>query len=538
MALTILDRRTVIDDAEVDTEWTGDGANFDVQSIDVAEDTNAIQDAYNPGDGGDYYTYPAGSIDLSDTLVYVYSFNNALQNVWDNAIPPQALLLGDGTDRIGFHMAGANKRVFNHLDGPTTWQCLVLDGSQASAMDTAGLTYAHSGSFVNLDLTQIVDVGCYFQTLSKAIGGGYNVSVDIMRYGNDGIYIVDGTPGDEGTFRELAAADRSTADQEAHGIFREFTPVSFGCQGPLTFGEPNGGHDAYFEDSGAVVVFEDRNISDDKYYFAVKGDSTAVNWFGLSNATITTAGPKVRVEFGEKLNNLSLSTVSFTDLGNEITFPYDAAHPIDACVFSGCGQVTIGSSEFRNCTFSETAADSTSSEAAVWWQFDHADFQSCTVSDNYYGIVMDSTSDETTTFTEITFSGNTYDVLWLGEGTLTINVVDGDAPTYLALNGGTVVIIAAIDWYFEIQNSAGTIVTNAEFRIYDSNDNELYGVETSDGTEKYTFNGTISGTDARIVCLSLDYLYFTQTLTHPSSSNSAAAPIVISLGTDRVYENL
>jgi hypothetical protein len=368
MAVTITDRRTTVDDAEAVTNWTNVG--YGTQSTDVAEQTNAVADGINIGNQSMYYTQPTGSVNLGTspgTLVYVYSFNNAIQNVWNNTIPPQALLLGDGTNRIGFHMAGSDKRVFNHLEGPTTWQCLVLDTSQASTMNTNSLTYADAGSFASLNLGAVTQWGCYFETLSKALGGGYNVSTDIIRYGNDGIRITAGGVGTEGTCLELAAADRSTADGAAHGIFRELATVAFGCQGPLTFGDSGTATDSRFIDSGVTIVFEDRNIGNDKYYLNVEGNSGATNVFELSNATITTAGPFVTMDMsGGNIDTLTFDAVSFVALGNGITFSTlaDASgHSVTACTFDGCGIVYPGDVTFDGCTFSN-AADA---NGAVEW---------------------------------------------------------------------------------------------------------------------------------------------------------------------------
>ena len=499
MALIIIDRRTIIDEADTQTGWTG---TTGTTTSDFAEGAAAVTQAYNPGSGSTYFTLGA-SINLSDTLIYVYSFNNALQVDWDTAEPPNALFLGDGVDEVAFHMAGGNKDVFKHSEGPTSWQCLVLDGAEASNQDAAGLTYEVAGTFANLDLTQITQVGAYHDTLSKALGGGYNAAVDILRYGNDGIYIVGGTSGDKGSFSEIAAADRSTADKAAHGLFRAYTTIAFGCQGPLTFGRPFGGNDAYFEDSGVVVVFEDRNIGDDKYYLEVRADSTANNWFGLSNSTITTAGPKVRIEFGEDLDDLTLSAVSFVDLGNTITFPTDAPHSVDGCTFTGCGQVTIGSGEFRNCTFSNTTADSTSEEAAAWLQFDYEDIESCTFSDNYYAIVMgiDSTSDEAITFTNLTFSNNVYDVLWLGTGTLTITVVGGTIPTYFAPNGGTVLLPSSVTLTMTVKDEAGAVIVGAFAYIDDDNETPFIMNTTTNGSGIATVahtGGAVGGSTWRV----------------------------------------
>ena len=356
MAVVITDRRTIIDEAESVTNWTG--AGFGVVSADVAEATNAVAASIGISDQSMYYTYPTGSINLSDTLVYVYSFNNALQNSWDNTIPPNGLVVGDGTNRIGFHMAGSDKRVFNHLDGPTNWQCLVLDGSQASAMDTAGHTYADAGSFASLDLTTITQVGAYHQTLSKALGGGYHIACDILRYGNDGIYVTGGGVGTEGKFSELALADSSTADQAGHGIFRAYTSIAFGCQGPITFGRGGSATNAYFYDSGVVVIYEDRNIGDDKYYFNVEGNASATNEFSLSNSTLTTAGPYVNMTVSGSMDVFELDAVSFTDLGNSLNF-LCASGTITNCNFTGCGQIDPGTLTFNNNIVSNTTASGT-----------------------------------------------------------------------------------------------------------------------------------------------------------------------------------
>ena len=105
--------------------------------------------------------------------------------------------------------------------------------------------------------------------------------------------------------------------QTAHGIFRAYTTIAFGVQGPLTFGYGLGGGgatDSYFEDSGVVVVFEDRNISNDKYFFKFEGHSTTVSSFILSDSTISTAVQAVRVSAGPDIDVLDLSGVSFVGL--------------------------------------------------------------------------------------------------------------------------------------------------------------------------------------------------------------------------------
>jgi len=349
VAVTIVDRRTIYTEADSTTGWTP--GTFGTVT-DYAEAGFAVGESFAITNGEVYFT--GSAVDLSNTLVYVYAFNNALLTPWDSSPPPIALVLGDGTDLIGFDMAGSDRRVFNHLDGPTAWQCLLLDGDQADEMDSAGNTYVASGSFAGLDLTNIVDMGCAFDTQSKALGGGFNVAVDIIRYGNDGIRLTAGTTGDRGTFTEIAVADRDTSNQTAHGIFRAYTTIAFGCQGPLTFGDDGVATTSYFEDSGAVVVFEDRNVSDGKYYFDVVGHASATNVFVLTGSTIATAGPSVSMDFsGGDIDTLTFDGCVFSALRGAILFSANAdasGHIVDDCTFDGVGKITAGSVDINRAS--------------------------------------------------------------------------------------------------------------------------------------------------------------------------------------------
>jgi hypothetical protein len=367
MAVTITDRRTTVNDAQSTTNWSGVGYGTTTVS---AEDTLAVAESLAITSGAMYFTQPSGTVSLGTspgTLVYVWSFNNALQDAWDASPPPNALLLGDGTDRIAFDMAGADKRVFNHLTGPTgldcnSWQCLVLDTGQASTMNSAGNTYVVAGSFAALDFGNITQWGVHHDTNSKALGGGYNVACDIIRYGNDGIRITGGGSGTQGTFLEIATADRSRSADAAHGILRELGTSLYGCQGPLTFGDSGGTDTNYFRDSGIVLSYEDRNISDGKYYLNVEGNSTGTNSFVLLGSTISTGGPSVSLDAsGGNLNTLTITNCVFVNLANTITFSSAAdasGHSVTGSTFDGCDTVDAGNvADFTGNSILNSVAD-------------------------------------------------------------------------------------------------------------------------------------------------------------------------------------
>lgn len=531
MAVTITDRRTIINEAESVTDWTG--AGFGVVSADVAEATNAVAASIGIGDQPIYHTEPTGSgIVASGTLVYVYSFNNALQNSWDNTIPPNGLLIGDGTNRIAFHMAGADKRVFNHLDGPTNWQCLVLDGDKVGEMDDAGNTYVDAGSVAALDLTNITQVGAYHQTLSKALGGGYHIACDILRYGNDGIYITGGGVGTEGKFSEIAVADSSTADQAGHGILRAYTTVAFGVQGPLTFGNVTASGNAYFNDSGIVVVYEARNVADDKYYFNVEGRADSTNSFELSSSTITTAEPAVAVSVSGSMDVFDLDTVSFIDLKNPITFAC-ASGTVTNCVFATCGQIDPGTLTFTGNAISSTTA---SGNGALLLDSDGSDnWANLTINFYEQGHGIYITASGTYTFDNIQMVGygatGTSDAAIYNNsgGVVTINATNGSSGlTYLNGAGASTSIVSSVTI------TLTGLVSSSEIRVYDEGtQTELDGIENSGTSFGFTLNNAVYPY-VDIVVHHLGYEYF-RINSYEVPALSASLPIAQRV--DRWYSN-
>jgi hypothetical protein len=521
MAVTVTERRTEVNNAEATTDWTGAGYGTTTVS---AEHTNAVAASLATTSGQIYYVQPTGSVNLGTspgTLVYVWSFNNALQDAWDASPPPNALLLGDGTNRIGFDMAGADKRVFNHLEGPTgldcnSWQCLVLDTGQASAMNTAGNTYVVAGSFASLNFGAITEWGASFDTNSKALGGGYNVAVDIIRYGNDGIRVTGGGSSTQGTFLEIATEDRSRGDNKAHGILRELGTGLFGCQGPMTFGDAGGTDTNYFEDENVVLSFEDRNISDGKYYLNIEGNSTGTNSFVLSNSTISTGGPTVKFDMdGGNVNTITFSSVVFLGLGGVVLLSSAAdasGHTINNCTFEGSGKITVGAVDFQNNVVSNSVATDNAVDNTGG-----ADMSGCTIS-GYEGtadtgaVLYNNAADPsgeldnmsftkgtaathaiafgTSAATTMTLVGHSYSgynasngqndstLLFPDKGsdtTWTVNVSGGDTPSYKkARAGDTVNIVATVTVTFT------GLQSNTEVRIYNAGTTtEIDGVENS-----------------------------------------------------------
>lgn len=484
MAVTVNDLRSVVSDASTLTGWTGAG---ELTTSTFVEGGSSVAESLNIATGQIYFS---ATNNLTSNMVYVYTFNNAIQDSFDAADPPNGLYLSDGTNALSFKMAGGDRRVFNHLDGPTEWQCLVLDTGQISAMNAAGLVTVRGGTVGAFNAGAVTQIGADFTTQSKALGGGINVAVDIIRFGNNGIEIVGGTTGDRGSFLEIVVEDRATTALKAHGIIRELTTDVYGSQGPLNFG--NATVDSWFDDEGVVLAFENRNIGIDKYFINVIGNvATSTNFF-LSDSTITTAGPSVISDFSSaNIDSLEIVGNSFSGLADatsvnsgQITFATDTlaqSHIVSGNTFSGCGRIFPGVVDFNNNTISNSNDPTGSLElsATNGTNMTNIDFVS---GGTGHAIVIPNGATGTYDFDGFTFTGfgasaTTDAALYNNSGgAVTINVLSGDVPTVLNGAGSSTTIVA------QATLSITNIVAGSELRIYSTlNETELDGIETVSG---------------------------------------------------------
>jgi hypothetical protein len=322
---------------------------------------------------GWYYT-PGTALDLDGHLLYVQSHTNAIQNGWKESTLSDSshmLYMNDGTNELGLCQAGNDRDVFKHAKTQVQFQSFVIDLDYLATKNTNGEVYVFAGSVASFVKTSVDDVGSAFHTESKALGGGQNCFIDIMRYdqtdasgnsttSNSGIFIYGGTTGDRGTFAEIVADDESITADKAFGVIREYTTGSYGLQGILKFGTTNALSNAYFQDSDFTLTVENRDINDDKLKLYVFGNSTDTNDFRLSNGTIASAGPGLEINMSSNdIDVIDLNNVTFKDLKRAVTFPTDSAsytHAVENSTFDNCGTVTVGTVDFDNNSIINSAA--------------------------------------------------------------------------------------------------------------------------------------------------------------------------------------
>lgn len=515
MSVLVFDTRTVIDQGDIATNWTGGTLN----TVDFAESDGSISAANNIGTIQIFWQAgsPGGpqAVDLladGNELVYFWSANNATQNSFNaGANSSHALWLSDQTNSIAFFQAGNDRDVFKHADTQVLFQCFVLDADFAATKDTAGETFESAGTFAALNLSNITQIGGYYVTLSKALAGGSNNFADVIRVGNDGIVVHGGTSADPGTVLDVVVEDRSKADSRALGIIREYTAGAFGCQGTLQFGitggsPVTGGSPSFtwFDDSNISITFENRDIGDDKLRFVVNGSATAGQFthFGLSNSTISSARPAVTIDMsGIGIDELFLTSVTFTQLRNPLFFPTDTSaagspqgvlgnHIIINSTFNACGRVDPGTTEFSLNTISNSTAFANIGSpnglltGSLLLDSDGTDNISDLIfintgSPGSHAIYISDTG--TYDFTNFTYTGfaaidgstGTEAVFNDSGGAVTINVSGGDTPSVRNGAGASTLVVASVTVTITVLDVAGVPIANAQTAVF----------LVSDGTE-------------------------------------------------------
>lgn len=542
MALTITDTRVTLNEADNTTGWvSNEGLTVFTTDPDPVEATGCLGAAVSTETS--YVSASQAATNITNTLCYVWVLaNGTMDTVANGGI---ALVLSDGTNRIGFHLAGSDRAAFRHATGPVGWQCLLLDTSQ---LPTAFTVLA--GTRANLNLTAITQIGAQYKTLSKALGGGSNCFTDVVRRGNGGLILTAGTVGSPGTFDDIAAADRSTLNLTAYGIVRELGAGLFGCQGRLTFGSTTNGVVSYFQESNTTLVFENRNLATDKYSIVVQGNTTANTTFilgtrggeGLGSQGVTlAAGIGVAAAFNASdvnIQNLGIYGCNFNGISQGVTFSSSTTnapnHEIFATTFAACGAVTVGLTEFRNNTIANSIAPSATILSSTVNVSDLSFVSSGT------GHAITITAPGTYDFTNFTYegyaatNGTTGNEVFYNNsgGAITVNVSGGNTPTVRNSAGSTTTIVSTVSI------TLTGMKENTEIRVYEAGTStEIAGIEiaTAGTVDNRTF--TFSATPDQLVDIITFNLNWISDPLRNFSIPSANSNIPIAQRVDRVYFN-
>lgn len=336
MAVTIADQRTIFNEADATTNWSGSPSLFTSEPNPV-ESTGCIGYVVSNATVNGYV--PGTSANLTSSLVYVWVRPfGSMDTVANGGV---GVIVGDGTNIMAYYVGGSDKSGFRHTDGPVEWTCFILD---TTALPTSKATIA--GSEASMNWSAITQIGARFKTLFKAVGGVSNCYVDIIRHGTGGLTVTGGGSGTEGTFAEIATADRSTANQQAFGVCRQLATGVVGLQGPLTLGDNAGTGSIDFESSGETVVFEPppAGVATSRFWITVTGNATGTGSVVLTGcAFICPAGTGAAFTASDSdVDTFTLDGCTLKGFEQGVTFlgaTTTNTHTVQDCVFDGCGQI-------------------------------------------------------------------------------------------------------------------------------------------------------------------------------------------------------
>lgn len=382
-----------------------------------------------------------------------------------------------------------------YVDGSDTlvaiegWTCYVID-PQSAGTATTGAYVASSVRYFGGTMTTI--------TTAK----GQNFGIDQISYGRGEIYI-SGTVATAGSgFKEIAAVDFGTVTNR-WGIITEKQGIYF-VKGKIIIGHASS--NTTFSSYNETVVWETPSYKDasnvvktipDASVGGTTGSDGQTTYNGLafiggSGATTIDFGVIVGSDSGRSGSTFNcvtnaglttpaktLATITATDASMALSIYgstfigfegnidlYGTNLSGDDCfanTFNGCGQVR-SNMEMRNCNF----LNATVTTGAYLWE-STTDLTKSQFINNARGVQHTSAVGSPFTYTDLLFSGNTYDINNTSGSAIAISKSGTSNPS--TYTGSVVTFTGSVPVKITVKTVAGVAIENAQCAIYKSSDN-------------------------------------------------------------------
>jgi hypothetical protein len=261
MTVTASDQRVVLDACDATGTWAGSGAQVYTSAPAPVELTGCLGFTIDNEEDEAFETVTADDWSAGGAFsAWVRPFG-AMNSFANGGVQ---LVMGDGTNRAGYYVAGSDKTGFKHSDGPAEWQNVVMDPTNKPASHTLW-----AGTEASISLAAITQIGVGFFTLVKALGGVENCFADIIRWADIaiGVTFMGGTTsGLAGGMAEAAIEDRDDTDLFGLGAVHEVATGVFGIQANVIIGDSASATDQFWLEVNVTYAWEDRGLSADNYY--------------------------------------------------------------------------------------------------------------------------------------------------------------------------------------------------------------------------------------------------------------------------------
>jgi len=477
-----LDNRTLLNDCEDDGQtFVTTGAQLGtstlagsfvegVASVDT-QHSNVFDDTYTTGDSAG----ATFNIDMSDMTLYGVVKDSLVD---EYASGGSLLVIGDGTDRIGYYTGGDDAVGLPGL--PFFFTCFKLDVSvQVAAPESNN---AFSGSEAALDQTQITTVGYGSLHRGKAQGSIVNCWIDGFYYIANDSYALTINGGTVGTPETMADV---VTDDVASGWMMTGNPLGeqYTFFAPTEWGESAANADHYFTANGEQWYWIGDNggghaVGATHFPFRVVGNATDTGSWVVSNTVIVNTGTPAEFLMDDaNIDILEMDGCSLTGLG-DISAPSSGGTSrfCTNTIFSGCGQITHNGAPMNGSSIS--GYEGTANTSALIYnettdpdgEMDEMSFTQGTTATHAIEFGADIPS--TITLRGMDFTGysasdnNDGSVFHFLDttGTITVNLIDCTAPVSgfsVRDEGATInLVIAPVSTKITCAEADGTLIQN------------------------------------------------------------------------------
>jgi hypothetical protein len=503
-----IDNRTIINDCEANTGWTGDDtATLNSDAGQFYQNANSLSTQLSNADEQmsttqDSVGASTFSLDWSDSTLYLLVKDNLQGTAANGGVQ---FVVGDGTDLIGYDVGGNDA---TGMSLPTYFNCYKLDMSNRPA----GFT-VFAGVEANLTDTAITEIGYGSIHLAKAVGAVDNVFMDCFRYiANDSyaLTINGGTVGTPETMVDVQGDDATASN--GWGMISNPLGSQYLFFAPTEWGTPSGTADSYFTADDEQWYWIGDNggghaLGATHFPFRMIGNATGTNSFVANNVVIVNTGTRAQFDLSDaNMDFVQFTGCTFTELGTITGTPADADKFINTSTFNNCDQVLVGSMNMDGCVFNGT----TNALGAVFWD-------ASTTEENQDNLTFRSDgtghaieiSLNTASLTTYNIDGYTVTGYETANDTATGNTVflvdnalDGDVTINVSAGSGTFSYERASGYTGTVTINQNVTVTfdglrdNTEVRVYNNATGvELDGIEnaTAGTTDDRNFAASIAG---------------------------------------------
>jgi hypothetical protein len=359
-----IDNRTEINDCEddnIDFSTTGGALGTNTDAGNLIENAGSVQFLHSNVYDHTYTVDDSGGTLLSINMTDVTYYILVKANGWSTySVAAQNLVLGDGTDEIGYATGGSDA---TGVPIQKQFYSIKLDCSDAAANPGAADVghHVYAGVEANLDFTTITLVGYGSLHSAKAQGNVANTWIDAMSYiANDSyaLTINGGTSGTPETTADVVSDDEGglLTGLAFGGLITNPAASQFYFVAPTEWGNSAATADTYNLVEGEQWYWVGDNLGGravgaTHFPFRIVGNSTDTTDIEWTNLVIVNTGQRAEFIVGDAFTDIRWLSVGLTDVGVITHAAQDAGKTFDIVSYSNCDQVIPNACNGTDWTF-------------------------------------------------------------------------------------------------------------------------------------------------------------------------------------------